>query len=638
MAGIADKLKLLPLLCVGLFPAHAQDAAPVLTLHSETRVVLVDAVAVDKKGKFIRDLAQGDFRIWEDGKEQKIGNFSLESSGVNTERPGKHYIAMFFDTSARQASQIAARQEAARFVDGFASPDRYMAVTSYNPHGGLDVAQNFTADRDQLKKALGRASASSGTGFPALSGSLAARIARDGEAAARAVDINAYRNLLSSLRNLASSLAPIRGRKALIFFTDGTPLPSEFGADIQLTINAANKANVAIYSVGPPPAGGGFSPDQNISRSLSDGTGGLALFTNDLANGLGDIAREQEEYYLLSYTPAVESPEDSCHELKVKVDRAGLEVRARKSYCTSKPADLLSGKPVGKDLEARAASAASGNMSAKMQLPWFYSAPNVASVHLAMDIVPSAMKFQKGKGKFQGELDLAGVAYRPDGTVAARVSDALNVEFESQQQVDAFLKTPYHYQNQFYTAPGQYVFRVAFSSDSSEARGFGKVEMPLVIPPWNGQTFSISGLALSHDVHPEADLAAGLDASLLEGPRPLVSRGAEAVPTGTAHFHSGEPAYVYFEAYEPLLMSATPDSPLPGVGIRIRVLDRATGAPKQDTGVKMAGIYERPGNLTIPIISQLPIASLPPGAYRLEVGVSRDTGDPVVRTIDFDIN
>ena len=124
-------------------------------LRSETRVVLVDAVAVDKKGKFTQDLTEKDFKNWEDGKEQKISRFSHESSGVSPERPSKHYIAMFFDTStAGQGGMISVRQEAVRFVDGFASPDRYMAVINYNFDGGLRIAQNFTTDRDQLKKAL----------------------------------------------------------------------------------------------------------------------------------------------------------------------------------------------------------------------------------------------------------------------------------------------------------------------------------------------------------------------------------------------------------------------------------------------------------------------------------------------------
>jgi hypothetical protein len=179
---------------------------------------------------------------------------------------------------------------------------------------------------------------------------------------------------------------------------------------------------------------------------------------------------------------------------------------------------------------------------------------------------------------------------------------------------------------------------MAFSSDSSGAHGFGKVEMPLTIDPWNGQTLSISGLAFSHDAHPASDLADGLDASLLEGPRPLVSRGTEAVPAGSAQFHAGEPGYFYLEAYEPLLAAAKPNAPPPVVGMRVRVLDRATGQQKQDTDFRSVGVYERAGNPVIPILSPLAVANLAAGGYRLEVSVVRKTGDPVVRTADFDIN
>jgi VWFA-related protein len=646
----------------------AQDAGPPgLVLHSENRTVLVDAVAVDKKGKFARDLTEKDFRIWEDGKEQKITGFSLESSGVSQERSSKHYIAMFFDTStAGQAGQMTVRQEGIRFVDGFASPDRYMAVINYNFDGGIRVAQNFTTDKELVKKALSLVPSSSNSTPTSAGGGGTGRGGRGGGAnAAPAVDAFAYRNMLASFRSLVASLAAIRGRKAVVFFSGGMALSGDLLPDLQATVEACNRANVAVYTVGPGPGGNGGSgfsnaasgavpqrgargagggmagelstEDQNVSRTLADGTGGLAfLTTNDLANALGRVAQEQDEYYLLGYTPAVDSAEGSCHQLKVKVDRGDLEVRSRKSYCTSKPVDLLSGKPVGKDLEARAASGAQGNITAKMQLPWFYTAPNVARVNLAMDIIPTAMKFQKEKNKLHGEFAIAGVAYKPDGTVAARVSDVIRVDFDNQQQVDAFLAAPYHYENQFDLAPGQYNFRMAIGAGAADTASFGKVELPLKIDAWNGQTLSVSGLALSHDAHPAADVAAGLDPSLLEGLRPLVAKGTEVVPTGTSQFRAGERGFVYFEAYEPLLAAAKPDA-IPLIGVRFRVLDRATGQQKTDTGVKAAGSFERPGNPAVPIVYAMPF-DLAAGAYRLEVSVMRPTGDPVVRTADFDVN
>lgn len=659
---------------------RAQDAGAVV-IHTETRTVLVNAVAIDKKGKFVDDLTEKDFRIWEDNKEQKISGFSLESSGVSPERPTRHYIAMFFDTStAGQTGQMTVRQEGIRFVNGFASPDRYMAVINYNFDGGLRIAQNFTTDRDLITKALGIVQASSNSTPVAAGGAPPAPVPTRGgrgntpAPAAPAANTFAYRDMLASLRNLAESLGNIRGRKALVLFTGGVPLTDDLSDDLTATIDACNKANVAVYTVGPG-AGGGVSsaagstdvsapptvgrtsrnvqmplPDlgidernQSIPASLSEGTGGIAFTnTNDLAASLGKVAREQDEYYLLSYTPLVESAEGSCHELKVKADRGDLEVRARKSYCTSRPVDLLSGKPVGKDLETRAAGKAAGNMAAKMQLPWFYTAPNVARVNLAMDIVPTGTKFQKEKGKYHGEIDLAGVAYKSDGTAAARVSDEVKLDFDNQQKMEAFLKTPYHYENQFDIAPGQYTFRMAFASGppgASDAQAFGKVEMPLDIDPWNGQTLAVSGIALSHDAHPAADLAAGLDVSLLEGLRPLVAKNTEVVPSGVTRFETGQPGYFYFEAYEPLLAAATQTSaPLPLIGVRIRVLDRSTGRQKSDTGVHAAGSFERRGNPVVPVVSSLPIQGLPPGAYKLEISVMRQTGDPVVRTADFDVN
>jgi hypothetical protein len=267
-----------------------------------------------------------------------------------------------------------------------------------------------------------------------------------------------------------------------------------------------------------------------------------------------------------------------------------------------------------------------------MQLPYFYSGPNVARVNLAVDLVPSAMTLQKDKGKLHGEFNLAGIAYKSDGSVAARFSDTVRLDFDSQQQADAFLKTPYHYANQFEIAPGKYNFRMAVSSGD---KGFGKIDSPLAIEPWNGKTLSVSGLALSHEARPAADLAAGLDESLLEGALPLVSKGTEIVPAGTAEFHATDKGFFYFEVYEPGVTAT--GAPL--VTVRVRILDRATGQQKDDSGTLSASNYIRPGNPVIPIALALPVNNLPAGAYKVEVSVSHATAnEPVVRTADFDVN
>jgi hypothetical protein len=209
-------------------------------------------------------------------------------------------------------------------------------------------------------------------------------------------------------------------------------------------------------------------------------------------------------------------------------------------------------------------------------------------------------------------------------------------DFDNQQEVDAFLKNPYHYANQFEIVPGQYTFRMAVGSGD---QAFGKIEMPLTIDPWNGKDLSMSGLALSHDAHPIGNLAGSLDDLILERVRPLVSQGMEVVPTGVSQFRVGEPGFFYVEVYEPRLEAAAPGSAV-AVHIRIRVLDRAKGVQIDDSGLINAASLIRPGHAVIPIAMALPIVSagLPAGAYRLEVSATAGAGQAaVVRTADFDV-
>ncbi len=94
--------------------------------------------------------------------------------------------------------------------------------------------------------------------------------------------------------------------------------------------------------------------------------------TNDLLAGIEKIGKEQNEYYLIGYTPPP-ATEESCHKLRVQVNRGGVDVRARPEYCNAKPRDVLSGTPIEKTLETRAAAAQSGTIGASMQTPYFYT-------------------------------------------------------------------------------------------------------------------------------------------------------------------------------------------------------------------------------------------------------------------------
>src|SRR5262249_46464475 len=147
--------------------------------------------------------------------------------------------------------------------------------------------------------------------------------------------------------------------------------------------NSNHPANIPQRVIVPP-----FPPsasnNQQILAALAAGTGGFTIFnTNDLLGGLQKIAAEQNEFYVLGYAPP-DSPEGRCHNLRVKLNRGGLNIRSRSGYCLVKTSNVLEGKPIEKQLEARASGTLAGSIAGNIQAPYFFTGPNVARVNLAM--------------------------------------------------------------------------------------------------------------------------------------------------------------------------------------------------------------------------------------------------------------
>ena len=389
-----------------------------------------------------------------------------------------------------------------------------------------------------------------------------------------------------------------------------------------------NPFNLPRQIVPPPPFSSTAS--QDVLYMLADGTGGFVIVnTNDLLGGLERIGKEQNEYYILAYTPP-ESIEGSCHTLKVKVDRGGTNVRARSGYCNVKPVDLLAGKPVEQDLENRAAGSQAGTVAASMRAPFFYTSPNTARVDVAIEIPSESLKFEKVKGKLHSEVNVLGIAYKLDGAIAARFSDTVKLDLDGQKELTAFKQKPLHYENQFDVAAGQYNFKVVFSSGGES---FGKLEQPLVVDSNDGTHFGLSALALSREVHRVSDLETALDTELLEGRAPLVASGLQFTPTGASRFKTTDPATMYLEIYEPLLVGAEP----PKVGVELRLVDRKTGLLKVDSGVIEVANFIHAGNPVVAVGLKLPISALVAGSYRADVTALDSLGKSVIRSADFEI-
>jgi hypothetical protein len=352
--------------------------------------------------------------------------------------------------------------------------------------------------------------------------------------------------------------------------------------------------------------------------------------TNDLLGGMQKIGKEQNQYYIVGYTPP-ESPEGTCHTLKVKVEQAGVTVRSRAGYCNVKSRDALAGNPVEKTLESRATASAAGTIAASMRAPFFYTGANTARIAVAMEIPADAIKFEKAKGgKMHAGVNVLGIAYNPDGTVAARFSDVVKLDFENQKEVKAFQTRPLHYENQFDVAVGTYNLKVVFDSGGAS---FGKLESPLVINAYDGKDFALSGIAFSTLFVKVTDAEANLDTQLLEGRSPLVAANLQFTPTGTARFKATDQVAMYFELYDPALMGEKK----PTVAVTVHILDGKTLDLKQDSGNMKVNEFVKAGSSVVPTGMRLPIEGLSPGHYRLELRAVDSTGSFATRTADFEI-
>jgi VWFA-related protein len=583
---------------LGALAAWAAAAqAPVI--HTESRLVLVDAVVIDRAGRPVADLAANNFRIWEDGREQPVRSARFGGAGAS-------YVVLFFDDASLDiGAGKRVREAAVRFVDANAGPGHWMAIADFG--STLRNSQNFTGDSERLKRVLlethplpPQPIRGLGAAVPVPGafgrGGLAGRLGQMAEAADR--DLSA---LGAAVRALAINLADVPGRKTVVLFTASSPLASQSSPAFAGAIVACNRWNVAVD---PVAAGGNDLPAP--FHDLARNTGGLvSAHSRDLDQELEGLRRETNGYYTLSYVPA-ETPDGSCHNLRVKVDRPGAAVRARSLYCNVKAVDLLAGTPLEKELNARAAGDQPGKLAVSLQAPYFYTEPNVARLHLAMEIPAGNLPASKVKGKPHLELQILALAVQPDGIEVARFSDTVKLDSEPPESL--------HYEGQFEVPSGRYTLRVVVSGGGDS---FARMEQALAIDAYDGKGLMLGGLALSKQIRPASDA----DAQLLEGVTPLTYQNLRLVPSGDHWLRKGETAAIYGEVYEA--------SPAP-VELRLRLVDLASGAvtPAGSTRVEAY----RPGEF-VALPFALKLDSLAPGRYRAEVEAA---GAPV-RSLEFEV-
>ena len=310
-------------------------------------LVTVPVSVLDRDGRFIPGLRKNDFRIFEDGVEQEVAYFAP------VEQP--FTVALVIDTSGSTRFKMEEMQDAAiAFLDQLRPNDR-VVVVSFDDD--VRVLSEPTSDRSVLRAAIRRTRTGDGTRLY------------------DAVDLV-----------IRQQLSRVQGRKAIVLFTDGVDTTSKH-ASYRSTLAEAEELDAMIYPIeydtyadagggggggwpgrSPYPSrrrggwgdivgvilgggvtignGGGGGGGAGTSRGdyerageylrgLADETGGRLYNADDirfLEEAFTNIADELRQQYQLGYYPSRQSQTQEQRQIKVRVKRPNLVVRARDSY------------------------------------------------------------------------------------------------------------------------------------------------------------------------------------------------------------------------------------------------------------------------------------------------------------------
>ena len=340
-----------------------EQAKPPEKFQGEVNVneVLLDVLVTDAKGNVIVGLDKNDFVVTENGKPVDLTGVTFYSNrqltqssptlakqGVTTEQgtEDRYFIFLFddqkdtaFEAPELLSQQLDAGRRARDWVQTHLLPSDWVAVLSYDAR--LKVQQDFTRDRKALMAAISDAMKAKDreSNYPSRIDpnkelSLVAGLPM-GTAALR----DRTHTIYDALQVIADAAGRIKGRKNLLIFTYGLPgQPNTYGQflpdsrSFDPTVHALNDANVAAYMIDLTPAGTEHSLS-NTMQKMADDTGGRYFynFTNFMTP-LDQISKENNGYYLLSYSSEQPAGKSGFQEVQVKTTNPEFRVKARRGY------------------------------------------------------------------------------------------------------------------------------------------------------------------------------------------------------------------------------------------------------------------------------------------------------------------
>jgi VWFA-related protein len=301
---------LVALLVPGFGVQAAQDSQG--GIRVQVNLVNLFATVRDKKTKqIIPNLEQSDFKITEDGVEQKISFFARESTLPIT-------LGLLIDTSGSEANTLGAEQEAAvRFLSRVMRKGDLAMVVSFDTDS--DLLADLTDDQSRLDRAINRTRINAPGAQGPMAQSIPGTVFYDAVYAA-----------------CHDRLAEEAGRKALVILTDAQDEGSTL--KLQDAIEAAQRTDTVVHIllVADPRYGGG---NESVAKKLSDETGGRTIVVRsekNLEQAFDQISQELRSQYTVGYYSSNTARDGSYRKIKVETTRKDLDVLARRGYYAPK--------------------------------------------------------------------------------------------------------------------------------------------------------------------------------------------------------------------------------------------------------------------------------------------------------------
>jgi VWFA-related protein len=654
-------------------PAQNPQQPGSFVMKVNAELVLTNVVARDKKtGELVRGLKQGDFTVYENGKQQQISTFDFQSvdmaaplneatvSGLAAGGTGPgnkavvvarledlrnhRLIVMFFDLTSMQPEDLDRSVEAARdFLKAKMQAADLVALVSLGD--SLKVDQDFTADKDALLHEVGLYNGTEGQGYAQGATSNSNQVE---DTTAYSPDESEYNDLntdreLFALRAISKSLERISEKKSLLYFSGGISRDGiENQASLRAAVNAAVRANLAVYSVdtrglqaisplGDASTGslrgtGAYSggalqnnmnanfATQEVMATLSSDTGGKAFFdSNDFAPAFAQIQRDTSAYYAIGYHSTNPARDGKYRRLTIKINRSDLKLEYRPGYYA--PADFKhSGKEDReRELEDQLTSdLPATDMAVYLDAMYFRLDENRFYVPVSLIVPGSQIPFVKGGDNDKATLDIIGAVIdevkRPIGRARETVKLNLDPSLQARQK-------NIQYNTSFNLPPGKY--HLKFVVRENQTGRMGSFEADIALPEMKKAPLKMSSIVLAAARQPSKQ------------DTPLVRGGQEYVPNISHVFRQDQHLYLLYEVYSPAREKPADNQPKgtkPGINL-LSSLELIQGSTKvYETPLVQARAVNVAGRDAVSIELDVPLADLKPGSYVCQLNVIDDAG------------